>query len=258
MAPPSPQVRQFAGGKLALYLLVLACNAAFGWTPEALSSRLEAIRPHRQLRSARGAPVPGDSDLRKVASGSIVTGLLDSSNGNRAYGVAIVPVSISRFWAALNDETRHPGYTAVEYSELLEGRLCRDGRKVLQFLPIPVPFVSGRWWIGLPHPNHKVQAASGGAVRELAFSSSTDPSLVRSPGGQKVISRGEPLGFSKGAWFLVALDENSTYVEYYLHSDPGKGVPTSMAAMFASKGVRNTIQAIQRFAKEANPSCAIE
>ena len=193
-----------------------------------------------------------------MAQGNIVTGLLDSSSGNRAYGVAIVPVSIGRFWAALNDETRHPGYTAVEYSELLDGSVCRGGRKVLQFLPIPVPFVSGRWWIGLPSPNPKVHAASGGAVRELAFSSSTDPSLVQSPGGQKIIRRAEPIGFSRGAWFLVALDENSTYVEYYLHSDPGKGVPTSMAAMFASKGVRNAIQAIHRFAKEARPSCAIE
>jgi len=172
--------------------------------------------------------------------------------------MAIVPVSIGRFWAALNDETRHPGYTAVQYSELLEGSVCRPGRKVLQYLPIPVPFVAGRWWIGMPNPNRRLHTASGGAVRELAFTSSTDPSLVHSAGGQKVIRRAQPLGFSRGGWLLVALDEDSTYVEYYLHSDPGNGVPSSMAAMFASKGVKNTIQAIERFAKEAQPSCAIE
>ncbi|MEN0063642.1 MAG: hypothetical protein AAGA48_15935 [Myxococcota bacterium] len=250
--------RRPSGGTLALFLLVLACNTAWGWTPEALADRLASIQSHRQLRTTKGAPIPGEGDLRKVANGNIVTGLLSSKEGNRAYGVAIVPLSIGRFWAALNDETRHPGYTAVEYSELLDGSVCREGRKVLQFLPIPVPFVAGRWWIGLPKPNQRVHSASGGAVRELAFSSSTDASLVRSPGGQKVIRRAQPIGYSRGAWFLVALDENATYVEYYLHSDPGSGVPTSMAAMFATKGVRNTIQAIQRFAKEAKPSCAIE
>ncbi len=258
MAPLESRVRRISGGRLALYLLVLAYNAAFGWTPEALSARLAAVQAHRELRRAKGAPLPGDGDLRKVAGGAIVTGLLDSTNGNRAYGMAIVPVSIGRLWAALNDETRHPGYTAVEYSELLEGKRCRDGRKVLQFLPIPVPFVAGRWWIGMPKANHAVQQASGGAVRELAFNSSTDASLVHSAGGQKIIRRAQPIGFSKGAWFLVALDENSTYVEYYLHSDPGNGVPNSMAAMFASKGVRNTIQAIHRFAEKEHPSCAIE
>lgn len=220
--------------------------------------RLRTVEPHRQLRTERNAPVPAETDLRKVANGNIVTGLLKSTNGNRAYGVAIVPVSISRFWAALNDETRHPGYTAVEYSELLDGSLCRDGRKVLQFLPVPIPFVAGRWWIGLPSANHEMHHATGGAVRELAFSSTTDKTLVRSTGGQKMIRRAQPIGFSKGAWLLVALDENSTYIEYYLHSDPGKGIPTSMASVFATKGVRSTIQAIQRFAKEANPSCAIQ
>ncbi|MEM6925823.1 MAG: hypothetical protein AAF602_02745 [Myxococcota bacterium] len=258
MATRKPRVRRRLGGQLALFLLVLAYNAAFGWTPEALEERLEAVRAHRQLRTVKEAPLPSTTDLRKVAGGNIVAGLLESNQGNRAYGVAIVPVSIGRFWAALNDETRHPGYTAVEYAELIEGNVCRDGRKVLQYLPIPVPFVSGRWWIGMPKPNHNLYNASGGAVRELAFRSSIDQNLVRSAGGQKMIRRAQPIGFSKGGWFLVALDQDSTYIEYYLHSDPGKGVPTSMAAMFASKGVRNAIQAVHRFAKEARPSCAIE
>ncbi len=211
---------------------------------------------HRGLRIHASAPSPSDNDLRKVAGGAVVTGLLDSSTGSKAYGAAIVNVGIGQFWAALNDETRHPGYTAVAYSELLEGRVCQSGRKVLQYLPVPM--LSDRWWIGTLTKNGKVHQASGGAVRELAFASSVDPALVTTDSGQKMIAKAEPIGFSNGAWFMVALDERSTYVEYYLHTDPGGRIPGGMASMFATRGVRENIEAIQRFAKEAKPSCSIE
>lgn len=228
---------------------------SLAWTPEALQARLEQVQEHRKLRMT-SAPTPSATDLRKAAGGNIVTGLLDSSSGNRAYGIAILPVPISRFWAALNDETRHPGYTAVAYSELLEGRACASGRKVLQYLPVPL--MSDRWWIGVLTKNSRVQTASGGAVRELSWKSETDPSLIHSESGQKMITKGVPIGFTRGAWFLVALDERSTYVEYYLHSDPGGRIPMGMANMFATRGVREAIQAIHKFAREARPACPIE
>ncbi len=225
-------------------------------SPEALIARLQQVHEHRSLRQVNGHR-PSEADLRKVASGGVITGLLESSGGgNRAYGLAVVPLPISRFWAALNDETRHPGYTPVAYSELLEGRPCAAKRKVLQYLPVPM--MSDRWWIGMLSKNQRVQTASGGAVRELSWSSSTDASLVKTESGQKMISQAVPIGFSKGAWFLVALDERSTYVEYYLHSDPGGRIPAGMARMFATRGVRQAIEAIQKFAQEAKPACAIE
>ena len=225
-------------------------------TAEQLLARLDEVAQQRNLRIHASAPVPSEAELRKVAGGAIVTGLLDSSSGSRAYGAAVVNVGIGQFWAALNDETRHPGYTAVAYSELLEGRVCQSGRKVLQYLPVPM--LADRWWIGILTKNGKVHQASGGSVRELAFSSSVDPALVTSDSGKKMIGQAQPIGFSKGAWFMVALDERSTYVEYYLHTDPGGRIPGGMASMFATRGVRENIEAIQRFAKEAKPSCSIE
>ena len=231
-------------------------QATLAWTPEGLSGRLVEIEAHRDLRIEGSAPIPTDGDLRKVAGGAIVTGLLDSSNGSKAYGAAIVDLPIANFWAALNDETRHPGYTAVAYSELVSGRVCGSGRKVLQYLPVPM--LADRWWIGVLTKNSRVQTASGGAVRELAWSSTTDDALIVTESGRSMIAKAQPIGFSRGAWFLVALDERTTYVEYYLHTDPGGRIPSGMASMFASRGVRENIEAIQRFAKEARPSCAIE
>lgn len=229
---------------------------AQAWTIEDLQARLSEVESHRGLRIQPSAPTPSDGELRKVVGGAVVTGLLDSSSGSKAYGAAIITVGLPNLWAALNDETRHPGYTAVAYSELVEGRICHSGRKVLQYLPVPM--LADRWWIGILTKNGKVSTASGGSVRELAWQSSTDATLVTSDGGQKMIDSAEPIGFSRGAWFLIALDERSTYVEYYLHTDPGGRIPGGMASMFASRGVRENIEAIQRFAKEAKPSCPIE
>jgi hypothetical protein len=225
-------------------------------SPEVLVARIHEIEEQRQLRIHASAPRPSETDLRKAASGVVVTGLLDSSTGTRAYGVAVVPMAISVFWAALNDETRHPGYTAIGYSEIVSGKPCSSGRRVLQYLPVPM--MTDRWWIGVLTKNGKLMQASGGALRELAWQSSIDPNEVTSESGKKILTQAEPIGFSKGAWFLVALDEVTTYVEYFLHSDPGGSVPSGMAAMFATKGVRETIDAIQRFAKEARPSCPVE
>ena len=167
-----------------------------------------------------------------------------------------MPVSIGKFWAALNDETRHPGYTAVQYSELISGSVCKSGRRVLQYLPVPM--LSDRWWIGVITANSKLMTESGGAVRELSFASSVDPAEVTSEAGQKMIAQAEPLGYSRGGWFMVAVDERNTYIEYYLHTDPGGRIPASMASMFATRGVRENIEAITRYAKEAKSTCAVQ
>jgi len=231
-------------------------STAWAVDPDALEARLKEVQPMRELRIQKGAPAVSSADVRKAAAGTTVTGLIESSTGSKAYGVAVVPVSIGRFWAALNDETRHPGYTAVAYSELVSGSICRSGRKILQYLPVPM--LSDRWWIGIITLNSKLMTTSGGAVRELSFSSSVDPAEVTSEAGKKMIAQAEPLGYSRGGWFMVAVDERNTYLEYYLHTDPGGKIPASMASMFATRGVRENIDAITRYAKEAKSSCAIE
>jgi hypothetical protein len=241
---------------MALVALGLWFGIAHAITAEELTARLAEIAEQRQLRIHPSAPIPSDADLRKVVTGVVVTGLLDASSGTRAYGAAVVPLSIGVFWSALNDETRHPGYTAIGYSELLSGRACASGRHVLQYLPVPM--MSDRWWIGVLTKNSKLMSASGGAVRELAWASSVDTAEITTESAKKIIGQAEPIGFSKGAWFVVALDERTTYVEYYLHSDPGGSISPGMASMFATKGVRDTIVAIQRFAKEAHPACPVE
>lgn len=240
-----------------MWLLLLWLGSAQATSVDEVQRRLDAVDSMRSMRIAKDAIDVPESEVRKAAEGSIVTGL-ERTDGEvaRAYGVVVFDVPIGTLWSALNDETRHIGYTAVEYAEILAGKPCQNGRRVLQ--SVNPPFVGARWWIGVPTQNRELMRNSGGAVRELAFRSSVDPSEVTTASGQQIIESSIPIGFSEGAWFLVALDERHTWAEYYLRTDPGGRVPSRLATSFASKGVKNTIEAIRTFAREGNPSCPVD
>lgn len=231
-----------------LLLFVALCSAV---SPDRVAARVAAVESLRELRVRQAAPRPGPDTIRRAAQGTIVTGL----SGDTAWGVAVLDVPIGKLWAGLNDETRHPGYTATGYSELLSGKPCASGRRVFQYLP--VPFVTDRWWIASLRHNGKLARESGGSVRELFFKSSVDPSEVTSAAARKLMADAAPIGFTRGGWFLVAVDAYHTYVEYHSKTNPGEGVPASLAKRLAAKGVEETIAAMEKFAKEGNPVCPV-
>ncbi len=237
----------------SMLAVLLAVAVTFAATAEQISARLAEVAPHRELRTGRAVPPPSDADLRRAASGAINV----SVAGQRASATTVVNMPIGKLWAGLNDETRHPGYTAVGYSELVKGRPCTSGRAVFQHLPIPVPFVDDRWWVGHLRSNANLERATGNSVRELTWKSTTNPEIVTSASGKKMISASAPLGYTTGSWFLVAIDPYTTWVEYASASDPGEGVPTSVTSRLAAQGVRDQILAIQKFSRSGNPVCPV-
>jgi hypothetical protein len=233
-----------------LWMLLLV---ALSWaaSPDQVVARVAAVEPYRQQRHESLAPRPSEADIRKAAQGTIVSGL----SGNTGWGVAVLDVPIGQLLAGLNDETRHPGYTATGFSVIVSGRACASGRMVFQFLPVPM--VDDRWWVSTLRSNSALSRDSGGAVRELYFRGHTDPALVTSPAARKLMVDAVPIGSTRGGWFLVAIDAYTTYVEYHSNTDPGAGVPTSLASRLAAKGVRDTIAAMEKFAKEGRPVCPV-
>lgn len=232
-------------------MLCLIASVAFAVSPDVVEQRLQEIEELRAQRVERGAPPISMANARKAAQGSVVTGV----TGSKAWAVAVLNIPIGQLWAGINDETRHPGYTAVAYSELISGRVCGSGRHVLQYLPVPM--ISDRWWIAVIRHNRTIIDASGGSVRELYWRSSVDPVEVTSAAGQKMIDAGAPIGSTRGAWLLVAVDQFNTYVEYYSNTDPGAGVPSSITSRLAASGVRDTIKAVHKFSAGGKPVCPV-
>ncbi len=243
---------------MVIFLLISWLTTATAVTPAELEAKLTAIEPYRDQRQAAGAPRLSMTQMKRTADGAVVTGLVEvaGSDTGKGYGAVLYDVPIAVLWSAINDETRHAGYTAVGYSELLAGRACEPGRRVFNYLE--VPWVSDRWWIGLPSPNRTIMRNSAGSVRELTFKSSVNEAEITSASAKGYQNLAYPIAFSKGAWFLVAIDARHTYAEYYVWTDPGGRIPASLASSFATKGVKAQIDAIRKFAKEGNPSCPIE
>lgn len=239
-------------------VFALGVSEASALTYEDLATHTAGLASYRTLRMQADAPPAEEGDLRRLAKGHIAARSLSSGASNRAFGAAVIPLPLPQVWAALNDETRHPGYTRIGYSELLKGRTCQSGRRVLQFLPRPTRLVSDRWWIGILVANEPLAIQSGGAVRELTFTSSVDREEITSESGRNITHDATPIGHSRGAWFVTALDARTTYLEYYLDSDPGGSLSKSLASTFIAKGIKDTVDAIHRFAREGKPSCPIE
>jgi hypothetical protein len=236
----------------------IAEDAAEAATLAEVEARLAAVEPLRPLRAVKDAPRLSADEVRRAVDGSIVTGLktVPGQAYGSAYGAAVLDVSIGKFWAALNDETNNP-YTEVDYSELQAGSICSSGRKVFQYLDMPV-MISDRWWIGILTANSSLARESGGSVRELSWRSSIVLAEVVTPGAQRMAAAGEPIGSTRGAWFAVAIDAYTTWVEYFGVSDPGGAIPSSIASTAATKGVRGNFESIRQFAKEGKPVCPVQ
>ena len=231
--------------------MLLFLAVAFAATYDQIQARLTEIEPLRERRLERGAPRPSEDDVRKAAQGTVSVHV----SGHKAWATTVVNLPIGKFWAGLNDETRHPGYTAVAYSELLKGSPCQSGRAVLQYLPVPM--VSDRWWIGHIRSNNSIARESSNSVREMVWRGSVDPAEVTTESGRKIIDKAEPIGGTRGGWFLVALDQFSTYVEYYSKTNPGEGIPSSISSRLAAQGVKDNIAAMKKFATTGRPVCRV-
>ncbi|MEZ4322362.1 MAG: hypothetical protein R3F61_33120 [Myxococcota bacterium] len=239
---------------LILIAFLLAVAPAWGMDPDELEKLLAGAEPHRENRMGLTPPVFTAAERKKASDGQIITG---TSKDGAVYGYGIVHAPIANLWSALNDETRQAQYTAVSYSEIVKGEACKPGRHIFQYLEIGVMFVSDRWWIGVPKANDTIMRDSGGSVRELTFKSSVDPAEITSRAAVAYRDAAVPIGYSKGAWFLVALDSRNTWVEYHVYSDPGSGIPTGLSNRLAAGGVRDNFKAMAKFANEGNPSCPI-
>ena len=217
---------------------------------ELLMERLTEVEELRAYRMVRSAPILTAKEHRDVANGKVVTGLvaIDGHRAKKAYGAAVFDVPIGKLWSALNDDQAQVAYTDIGYSELLAGAPCSSGRQVFEFLPLPV--VTDRWWITNIRLNTGLMRKSKGRVREFAWQSSDDYSVLTSEEGRALADKGMPVLFNRGGWFLVDLDGEHTFAEYFVWTDPGGNIPASSATLFAGSSIRKAFDDMERLARD--------
>lgn len=237
-------------------MLLLALSALACAVPATeVTAAVEATAKHRVHRMAHSAPSIGQENYAEAATGQNVTGLTAANaQGKRAaWGLTVIDAPIAQVWSAINDFSDRIDYSKVSFSQVQQGTHCRSGRQVFQYLPLGFP-VSDRWWVSTLTINEPLRARSDGAMRELAFEATTDPSALKTDEARQRAAQAVPVGASQGGWLLVDIGGHSTLIEYFAFSEPGGSVPTSFANAFASSGVKSTLEAVAKLTA-ADPRC---
>jgi hypothetical protein len=218
-----------------------------------VARRLDEIAPHRAQRIGREAPALPASVWTTAASGDVVSGVVavDGEKAKKAWAAAVIDVPIARLWSAINDDPAKPKYTGLAYAEVLTGAPCGTPRTVFQYLDVSL--ATDRWWVLEARSNPGLEAATGRSVREMAWTT-VQPSLT--PTAQAWADQGMSLAWSRGGWLLVALDADTTIVEYWTWSDPGGNVPAGLASSFAAGALDGMIASIERLARDGGTCTA--
>jgi len=196
-----------------------------------------------------------ETEYQKATRGKVMTGIqeVEGFKSKKVYGVAVVDVPIAKIWAAVNDDLGKVQHTKLEYAEIVAGKACSSGRRVFQYLPLPM--VANRWWISDFQENQPLQIVSSGRVREVRWK--TTSKNVPTETAKKWAKKGMPVEFNEGGWLLIDVDGKTTIIEYYAWSDPGGYLPAGLTNSLAEGGIKHTVKAVESLAIEG-PSCPIQ
>jgi hypothetical protein len=237
---------------MALVLWMMVAQAV---TPELVAARVAETSAWRGMLQDRQKPAISADAYARAAAGDVPTGLVTVSGYSfkKAWGVGVVSVPIGRMWAAVNDDASKVAWTDLDYLEILSGRACQSGRRVFQFLPVPL--LTDRWWVIDVRQNDGLASASGGRMREQSWATNGDFSLPTAS-TQAWGAKGMPIASTQGSWVLIDLDGANTLVEYYTWADPGGSIPASIANTFADSGIEGSVRTFEKLAK-AGPGCPV-
>jgi hypothetical protein len=91
----------------------------------------------------------------------------------------------------------------------------------------------------------------------MTWDSRGAPETPTTPTASEWAAQGRPLAWTKGAWLLVDIDGQSTWVEYQTWSDPGGKLPAGAVSRLSAGGISDTLETIEELANEG-PACALE
>jgi hypothetical protein len=239
---------------MSMILLILsASQAATPYPYTDIQSRLEETNEFRALRKATDSPTIPQDAYKLAAKGKIATGVVGTggSGPKKAWGVAVLPLSIETLWAGINDEFANSDYSPVNHTAIVKGKRCEAHRTVVMVLPIPI--LSDRWWMIDLYTNTTLEEKSNQMVQELSWQEVSNPKQFSMDEETKSLTQGQVyIEFTRGAWYLTALDESNTLGEYYTWADPGGYIPDA-ATTFAASSIVETFEGMVRFTAE-NPN----
>ena len=233
--------------------MFLLCRLLWATSPFDEQRVYDAARsPWRSQRIHNINPDIPQEAYQKAARGTVATGIqkIDGHEAKMAWGVGIIALPIEHLYASINEEENHTEHTAVSYTKIISGKACENERLVMMILPLPL--VSDRWWVTKQYTNPKLRESTKKQAAELAWQEIEAPILTEKQ--HQKVSGLVQVPFTRGSWFLIALDPNHTLAEYHSWVDPGGSLPAGPASDFATGSIKDTFTQMENYARAQKTS----
>jgi len=238
-----------------LWFICLKVFAQESFNIEVLNNVRDKTSGYRsQLLSTHHLKIP-ESAYIQASQGKIATGL-QSVAGHKAkigWGVGVFHVSIDRFWASINNGDRHAGKTPISFAKIVDGKACKDKRKMFMILPLPI--VSDRWWVVETSMNPNLEKSSRGTVREMSWKNVKDPKSYVAEEYRSQLHDMVNISFTQGAWVLTDIGNGYTLGEYHTWADSGGSVPADLTAHFVEGNIIKTMLAMEDYSRGTELPC---
>ena len=234
------------GGLLAVLLAAAPSIAAASCpAPDDVEARLAEIGLERAARTTRFS-TPPPRKLYVQAAGDAGT-LFTLRDGKKGFGVVVVELPVEALWAVINDEDAHDtaGYLPLARSEVIGGTPRGTSRVVFQ---AGERMGLGRWWVTRTAMSGELYEASGGDLWEVVWQDDME-NVDRDRPPVDDAPDLSPIQWSRGAWLLVPLAEECTFVEHFSWSSPG-GFVGMLQGLVLGRALRESIEGVVRLADE--------
>jgi len=232
-----------------LIFLNLFSFAEADFETKKLLQSLKETNAHRTMRVGQGIPNISQEAYKKAANGDIVTGIQAVAGYKEkiAWGVAVLKAPMKDFWASINDGEQHAGKTPVSFAKVIVGEPCHDKRQMLMILPVPV--MMDRWWIIQTSINTKIKNASQGRVREMSWINVPNADKISlTESLQAKVKDKKLVEFTRGAWFVLQLDDEHVLGEYHTWASGGDHVPASITESLVLASIVKTMRVMEDYA----------
>lgn len=177
------------------------------------------------------------------------------NDGKVGQAVLVSDQPIETLWMAVNDEDHYAedGYIPVLHSEVIGGTPRGQDRVLFQYFKRAGV---GRWWIDQVVMSEELFADSDAQLWELRWwdvMESKGKESLHEEHAQSLNDLGlSPIRASRGAWLMIPIKPDCTLIEYVTYSDPG-GFLGLAQSLGASRVIRDTLEGVEKLAREHNP-----
>jgi hypothetical protein len=234
-------------GAVGLGTLATPCLAQCPPPPE-LAAAVKTVPLEKTARASTWAtPLPEGLLDEAVARPGWVAA---SRDGKKGLAVAVVPLSRTALWKAVNDEDAYAEYLGLASSQVIGGTPRSPRRLLLQsFRRLGV----GRWWVDRVWMSSELYEATGGAIWELVWTDAFDRVETTEPPVAEVAAELAPVRWTRGAWAFAELAPGCTLIDYFVWSDPG-GMLSTFQGMGIKSSIRDSVDGLVRYAREVVPT----